>query len=159
MINKYWVVVNYKYNQASPVKAIKDQKQAGGNWVFTHLNFSRYNLSTPSKDQTGNTMPTGTKMIPRWRIEILKNHTLPIYIPLGDIHATFPKGGGGGGRKGVDKKIRFIRFIGKSLKLPISKLHILFLLLILSLIFRYRDLRLIFWINLRFWETSQLPLS
>ena len=68
-------------------------------------------------------------------------------------------GGGGGGRKEVDKKIRFIRFIGKSLKLSICKLHILFLLLILSLIFRYRDLRLIFWINLRFWETSHLPLS
>ena len=54
--------------------------------------------------------------------------------------------------------------LGKTLKLPYLfsnyKLHILFLLLILSMIFRYsyRDRLLIFWINLRFWEIAHLPL-
>ena len=63
------------------------------------------------------------------------------------------------GRKEEDLKKRLFRK-NTQITVPIFKLHILFLLLILSMIFRYsyRDRLLIFWINLRFWEIAHLPL-
>ena len=66
------------------------------------------------------------------------------------------------GRKEEDLRKRLFRK-NTQITVPIFKLHILFLLLILSMIFRYsyRDRLLTFWINLRFWEIAHLtpPLN
>ena len=53
MINKYWVAVNYKYNQASPVHAIKDQKQAGGGGLPTYLPLGDIHVTLPKGGKKG----------------------------------------------------------------------------------------------------------